>query len=84
MIIIITLIELDEFMALLDNRLSMKQKSHHVTSLVAMKVRKEGDISDSLPPLNAPKWAVKTVTSKAKVMWYTNNNSTAFCRWKGK
>lgn len=56
--------ELDEFMGLLDRRLLMKQKSHPVTSLVAKKARREGSISDLLPPPNPPKWAVKTLTSK--------------------
>ena len=64
-------------MKLLDNRLSMKQKSHPVTSLVAMKVRREGDISDSFPPLNAPKWAVKTMTSKISECGIEKKSSSA-------
>lgn len=50
-------IGLNEFMALLDSRLSAKHKKHPhpITSLVAKKVRKEGDLSESLPPTDAPR-----------------------------
>ena len=61
---ICVLIELDEFMCLLDNRLATKQKSQPITSLVAKKVRKEGSISESLPPSDAPTWAIKIATGK--------------------
>lgn len=52
-------LELNEFMCLLDNRLAAKQKTQPMTSLVAKKVRKEGSLSESLPPSNAPVWAVQ-------------------------
>ena len=47
---------LNEFMALLEERLG--QKDPHPVGLVAKKVRKIGSPSKSLPPINAPVWAV--------------------------
>lgn len=48
--------ELDEFMSILDERLSKKET--HPVGLVAKKVRKIGSPSTSVPPINTPGWAV--------------------------
>ncbi len=48
--------ELNDFMAVLDGRLSKKQPQ--ATGLVAKKVRKTGIPSDSVQPQDAPVWAV--------------------------
>lgn len=46
-------------MAVLDSRLANSQQHQLATGMVAKKVRKEGAPSDSLPPPDAPSWAVK-------------------------
>ena len=48
--------ELNDFMALLDVRLT--QKEPHPVGLVAKKVRKVGLPSKSPPPINAPAWSI--------------------------
>lgn len=50
--------ELDEFMMVLEQRFSKKQKKAPL-GLVAKKVRKIGSPSESPPPFGAPLWAVK-------------------------
>lgn len=51
-------VELDAFMAVLDQRLIKKQQQQPV-GLVAKKVRKVGKSSETNPPHGAPIWAVK-------------------------
>ena len=51
-----TILELDDFVAILDERLTRTNDS--AIGLVAKKVRKIGSPSKSFPPLNAPGWAV--------------------------
>lgn len=55
--------ELDDFMAVLDSRLAKNQQRQIATGMVAKKVRKEGAPSDSLPPSDAPSWAIKDSAS---------------------
>ena len=55
-------LELTEFMSVLDNRLGKKQTQ----PLTAKKVRRVGPPSQSLPPLNAPPWAVKKNVDKGQ------------------
>ena len=58
---------LNEFMALLEERLA--QKEPHPVGLVAKKVRKIGSPSKSLPPVNAPVWAVDSHFDIGKFMY---------------
>ena len=51
-------VELDEFMAVLDQRLSAK-KLQPAFGLVAKKVRRVGHPSKTVPPVGAPSWAVR-------------------------
>lgn len=76
-------LELNEFMALLDSRLA-KQKHHPVTTLVATKVRREGCVSSSLPPPNAPKWAVQTSAGKKEIVQYETLSSLLLLQVKKK
>lgn len=46
-------------MGVLDTRLAKTQQRQLAIGMVAKKVRKEGTPSDSLPPPDAPSWAVK-------------------------
>jgi hypothetical protein len=55
-LILFAIIELDDFMALLDERLTRRNDSP--IGLVAKKVRKIGLPSETLPPTNAPVWAI--------------------------
>lgn len=54
---------LDDFMAVLDSCLAKSKQLQLATGMVAKKVRKEGAPSDSLPPPDAPSWAVKESAS---------------------
>ena len=56
-------------MAALDGRLARKES--HPVGLVAKKVRKIGSPSQSLPPANAPSWAVNPEYNKGKT-YYTS------------
>lgn len=57
------LLELDEFMQVLEARAAKKKQQP--AGLVAKKVRKEGELSDCLPPPDAPAWAVKANSKDA-------------------
>ena len=46
-------------MEILDDRLTKSQQCQLAVGMVAKKVRKEGTPSDSLPPPDAPSWALK-------------------------
>ena len=59
-----TCIELDEFMVVLDRRLSKTQQQQPV-GLVAKKVRRVGEPSSQPPPPGAPVWAVKKDVQEA-------------------
>ena len=63
--------ELDDFMGVLDTRLAKTQQRQLAVGMVAKKVRKEGTPSDSLPPPDAPSWAVKDHPQVAG-MWCNN------------
>ena len=56
--------ELDRFMQVLDDRMRVKVPLSQ--GMVAKKVRRVGAPSKSLPPLDAPKWAVKNFEGIAK------------------
>ena len=57
-------IELNEFMKILDDRYSNMQAKSLASGLVAKKFRKEGSPSATVPPNDAPKWAIKTDTGE--------------------
>ena len=50
-------------MKILDDRFDKQAKSP-ANGLVAKKVRKEGSASTTVPPNDAPKWAIKTDTGE--------------------
>ena len=52
-------VELDKFMAVLDQRLSAR-KLQPAVGIVAKKVRRVGDPSKTVPPVGAPSWAVRS------------------------
>jgi hypothetical protein len=64
-------------MAALDGRLARKES--HPVGLVAKKVRKIGSPSQSLPPANAPSWAVSPDYGKGKIH---ANDSLCIIRWQ--
>lgn len=65
-----TFVELDEFMSVLDSRQPKHQKMS--TGMVAKKVRKQGAPSDSLPPSDAPSWALNNSASMYMYNRYYN------------
>ena len=54
-------VELSDFIAVLDSCMAKKQKMP--SGMVAEKVRRQGNSSTSVPPPNAPSWAVKSCAS---------------------
>ena len=62
-------VELSDFMAVLNNRLA-KNHRQLAFGMVAKKVRKEGAPSNSLPPPDAPSWAVMDPQRESKCNVY--------------
>lgn len=57
-------------MATLDERVAKKES--HPVGLVAKKVRKTGSPSQSVPPANAPSWAVNADSNQGKMTCVSN------------
>ena len=69
---IIISLELNDFMEVLEDCLAKGPQRQLAVGMVAKKVRKEGTPSDSLPPADAPSWALKDHPHQSASTWHNN------------